>query len=102
MKSKNINILHISFIKSIKRVRFRMLNKKKSLAKAGRTPSRLDMNRQGPPPPLYPIQEKNRISCIETAHTGSMQHTRTWKKTYTGNDRQLQYLTRKLRAKIEM
>ena len=53
-------------------------------------------------PPLYPIQEKNRISCMETAHTGSMQHTRTWKKTYTGNDRQFQYLTRKLRAKIEM
>ena len=56
---------------------------------AARTLSRHNMNRQSLPP-LYPIQEKNRISCMDTAHIDSMQHTRTWKKTYTGNDRQLQ------------
>ena len=48
------------------------------------------------PPPLYPIQEKYRISCMETAHTDSMQHTCTWKKTYTGSDRQLQSSHKKI------
>ena len=33
---------------------------------------------------------------MDTAHTESMQHTRTWKKTYTSNDRQLQSSHKKI------
>ena len=47
-------------------------------------------------PSLYPMKQKNRISCMDTAHTESMQHTRTWKKTYTSNDRQLQSSHKKI------
>ena len=72
-----------------------------SQPKAARTLCRHNMNRQSLPP-LYPIQEKNRISCMDTAQTDSMQHTRTWKRTYTGNDRQLQSSRKKIARQIEM
>ena len=55
------------------------------VSKAARTLIRHNMNRQ-----------KNRISCMDTAHIDSMQHTRTWKKTYIGNDRQLQSSHKKI------
>ena len=46
-------------------------------------------------PLLYPMKQKI-VSVVWIPRTDSMQHTCTWKKTYTSNDRQLQSSHKKI------